>query len=140
MIFALPLLLALNLGDWPRDASPAPVENASQGPMEVCNAMVKAVKAGDLDGLVGHCTAYGRQRFSGKTKVALHALHGLLIGVRCVRVDGEQGSTDGGAPTSALIWVYAPEGKSRELPFVKENGFWRYDHQQYEALHGKKAD
>lgn len=132
---ALPLVALLVLGSWPKDASKSPVEDAGMTPMQVCDAMTKAVKDGDLDTLVGHTTAYARQRFSEKTRVALKGLHGLLIGVRCVRVDQED---DAGEPKTALIWVYAPEGKSRDLPFVLENGFWRYDQQRYEQMHKKQ--
>ena len=134
MLVTLALLSQLSIGDWPKDASAAPAENPALGPLEVCDAMTKAVKDGDMDTLVGHCTQYGRTRFNEKAKVALKGLHSLLIGVRCVRIDAEDDKSD---PARATIWIYAPEGKSRDLPFVKENGFWRYDHQTYEQLHKK---
>lgn len=130
MANALVVLALLSLGTWPKDASKAPVEDPSLSPMQVCDAMTRAVKAGDLDTVVGHTTAYARQRFSEKTKLALKGLHNLLIGVRCVRIDQQDDH-------AALIWVYAPEGKSRDLPFVVENGFWRYDQQRYEQMHKK---
>jgi hypothetical protein len=136
VLFALSLVASLSMGGWPKDASASPVENASWGPMEVCDAMTGAVKAGDMDTLVGHTTAYARARFSEKTKFALKGLHSLLIGVRCVRLDMDDEKSD---PPRAQVWVYAPEGKSRDLPFVKENGFWRYDQETYEKQHGKKA-
>ncbi|MBS2033116.1 MAG: hypothetical protein JST54_34910 [Deltaproteobacteria bacterium] len=135
MIVALALLSQLSIGDWPKDTSAAPKENPTLGPLEVCEAMTKAVKDGDMDALVGHCTAYGRSRFNEKAKVALKGLHSLLVGVRCVRLDHEDDKSD---PPHALIWIYAPEGKSRDMPFVKENGFWRYDQQTYEQMNKKK--
>lgn len=135
MILALPLVAALTLNAWPKDDSKAPAEDAAQSAMDVCNAMTKAVKDADMDTLVGHTTAYARQRFGEKTKLALKGLHSILIGVRCVRYDDLDEKSD---PNRASIWIYAPEGKSRDLPFVKENGFWRYDHQRYEELSKKK--
>lgn len=135
MLVALPLLAALTLGDWPRNDTAAPGEDAALGPLEVCNAMTAAVKRGDLDAMMAHTTGYARTRFSERTKIALKGLHSLLIGVRCVRVDQLD---DKATPARAMIWVYAPENKSRDMPFVKENGFWRYDQQRYEELHKKK--
>jgi hypothetical protein len=134
VLVALSLAASMALGSWPKDASAATAENPALGPMEVCEAMAKAVKDGDMDTLVGHCSVYGRNHFSDKAKLALKGLHSVLVGVRCVRVDNEQ---DQGDPPRALVWIYAPEGKSRDIPFVKENGFWRYDQQQYEVLHKK---
>jgi hypothetical protein len=133
-VIALPLLAALSLAGWPKDASPSPVEKAELGPLEVCSAMAQAVKDANMDALVGHTTAYSRQRFGEKAKLALKGLHGLLIGVRCVRISSED---DAASPARAMVWIYAPQGKSRDLPFVKEAGFWRYDHETYERLHKK---
>lgn len=135
MIATLSLVAALTLSAPPIDASKAPCEDPSLTPLQVCEAMTAAVKRADMDVLVGHASAYARKRFTEKTRLALKGLHGLLVGVRCVRVDSIDTQSE---PQRALVWVYAPEGKSRDLPFVQENGFWRYDHERYEQLNKKR--
>ena len=134
-MITLSLIAALTLAGAPTDASKAPCEDAALTAFQVCESMTDAVKKADMDVLVGHSSAYSRKRFNDKTKMALKGLHALLIGVRCVRVDALDDKSD---PQRALIWVYAPQGKSRDLPFVMENGFWRYDHERYEQLNKKK--
>jgi hypothetical protein len=134
-LITLSLIAALTLAGAPTDDSKAPCEDAALSPFQVCEAMTAAVKGADMDVLVGHSSVYSRRRFNEKTKLALKGLHALLIGVRCVRVDSLDEKSD---PRRALIWVYAPDGKSRDLPFVMENGFWRYDHERYEQLNKKK--
>jgi hypothetical protein len=135
MLLALTLLAGLATTDCPKDDSPAKCEDPALGTMDVCNALTAAAKGPDFDALVGHTTAYARSRFGRKEKLAIEGLHGLLIGVRCVKITQEN---DTATPPRALIWVYAPEGKSRDMPFVKEHNFWRFDYEQYEAMHGKK--
>jgi hypothetical protein len=133
MLLALALLASLSTADWPKDDSPSPVEDAKLGPLEVCNAMSDAAKKNDFDALIGHTTAYVRTRFGRKEKLAIEGMHSLLVGVRCVRVSKED---DDASPPRAMIWIYAPQNKSRDLPFVKEHGFWRFDYDQYRVLHG----
>ena len=136
MLHALLLLASLTTSDAPRDDSPAACESASLGPLDVCNAMAAAAKARDFDTLVGHSAAFARSHFGRKEKLAIEGLHNLLIGVRCVKVSKED---DAGTPPRALVWVYAPEGKSRDFPFVKERDYWRFDYVEYEAMHGKQV-
>ena len=129
-MLALPawaLAASLIAGAFPATADPAPGEDAKLGPMEVCAEMADAAKESDFDRIVAHSTAYARQRFSEKDRVALKAAHAVLISVRCVRIDQQ----DEG---HALVWVYAPDHHSQDLPFVKENGFWRFDEQRWEQL------
>ncbi len=135
MIHALILLAAIAPTDYPKDGSPAACESAAQAAFDVCNAMTAAAKAEDFDTLLGHCTARTRSHFGEAEKLAVEGLHSLLVGVRCVRVSKQD---DAATPPMTLVWVYAPDGKSRNMPFVKEHDLWRFDVDVYEKMHGKK--
>src|SRR5690242_898915 len=126
-MFLAPLLVTFALArspGYPKSDAPAPVEDAKQGPLDVCAALIRSAKDDDIDAMLGHATAYARTRFAEGDRLALRAAHDLLISLRCVRVSSED---DAAKPAQALVWVYAPRGKSRDVPFVKENGYWRFD-------------
>jgi hypothetical protein len=124
---ALALASSFLVHAYPTTADAAPGEDAKLGPMEVCAEMADAAKKSDFDRIVAHSTAYARQRFSEKDRVALKAAHAVLISVRCVRIDRQDDA-------QALVWVYAPDGHSQDLPFIKESGFWRFDEQRWEQM------
>ncbi len=128
---ALALLTTLSFNSFPRDDSPSAVEDAKQGPLDVCNAMETAAKSGDEDGLLGHVSSYGRSHYDRKAEMALHGFHNLLIALRCVRVDNQD-------DTTAMVYVYVPGNKSQDVPFIKEGGFWRFDEQKFEQMRKEK--
>jgi hypothetical protein len=134
MLLATALLASLATTDCPKDDSPAQCEKATLGPLDVCGEMTAAAKANDFDTLLGHTTAFTRSHFGRKEKMAIEGLHSLLVGLRCVKLTKQD---DAASPPMALVWVYAPEGKSRDMPFVKEHDFWRFDYHQYELMHAK---
>ena len=136
MLHALLIVAAFAAAGAPKDDSPAPCESASLGPLDVCTALATAAKTSDFDTILGHSTAYCRSHFGRKEKLAIEGLHNLMIGIRCVKISKQD---DAATPPRATVWVYAPEGKSRDMPFVKEHDFWRFDFVEYEAMHGRQA-
>ena len=59
LMLALP---ALAWADYPHGPGLAPMERATTAPVDVCNEMLAASRAGDLDGLVARTTIYARQK------------------------------------------------------------------------------
>jgi len=131
MVSVLVLVLQSLAVAVPANADKWEKEDAAAGPLEVCNAIVQAAKADDFDGVIGRATAYSRNKFGKLEKLQIRAAHSYLVGARCVKLT----SSD---ERSALIWVYIPDHQSRDVPFVRENGFWRLDQQRYETMHSKK--
>lgn len=131
MVLPLALIASLAWAECPKDDSPAAFESATQGPLEVCNAIADAAKSKNMEVVLSHSTAFVRSHFGRKEKFALEMMHGLLVGIRCVKVSHRD---DVSTPARAFIWVYAPQGKSREVPFVREHDFWRFDFQEYQLL------
>jgi hypothetical protein len=126
----LSALLSVALGPVPKNDDPAPGEDKKMGPMDVCNDIADAAKKDDVNRLLAHVTKFGRERFGEKERVAVKAAHHLFVGVKCVRIDQQDES-------SALIWVYAPDHQSQQMPFLRVNGYWRLDEERWEQM--KKA-
>ena len=128
MSTTLALLLATALTDYPRDARKAPAEDPSMDPIAVCKAMVAASKAQDIDTFIGFTTSYARKNFDAASRLAVRESRIVLKEVICVRVSKED---DAATPPTADVWIYAPNKKSRNMPFLRENGFWRLDWDKY---------
>ena len=130
---ALVLAPAVAHADYPHGPGLASQENPQLGPVEVCNEMLAASRIGDIDALVARTTIYARQKISGFDKLLIRLAHSRLAESRCVRTTDEKGD-------QAMVWVYAPNGHSANMPFLKEEGVWRFDQQRWEALrHQGKA-
>jgi hypothetical protein len=119
---------ALALATYPRDASKAPAEDASMDPIAVCKALVAASKAQDIDTFIGFTSSYARKNFDAASRLAVRESRIILKEVICVRLTSED---DKANPPSALVWIYAPNHKSRNMPFIRESGFWRLDWDTY---------
>jgi hypothetical protein len=48
--------------------------------------------------------------------------------VVCVKVSSED---DKATPPTAEVWIYVPNHKSRNMPFIREAGYWRLDWDKY---------
>jgi hypothetical protein len=134
MLAGLALSLpTLALADYPHGPGLAPMERASTPPVDVCNEMLAASRAGDLDGLVARTTIYARQKIGAFDRLLLRLARGRLSQSRCVAVVEDQGD-------QVQVQIYAPSGNSSQMPFVREEGVWRFDQQRWEALrHQGKA-
>ena len=130
---ALLLAPAVARADYPHGPGLAPMENPSIGPLEVCNEILAASRGGDIDAIVSRTTIYARQKISAFDKLLIRLAHSRLAESRCVKVTEEKGD-------QALVWVYAPNGHSANMPFLREENVWRFDQQRWEALrHQGKA-
>ena len=129
------LLTQLAFTEVPPNADRWAREDAALGPLQVCELLVKAAKDDDFDGVAGRSTAYSRAKFGQKQKLEIRAAHNYLVGTRCVKISAQD---DKAEPATALVWVYIPQQKSRDVPFVREAGFWRLDQKRYEELRAKK--
>lgn len=128
--FAVPLAAR---ADYPHGPGLAPMERAGIGPVEVCNEMLAASRAGDLDGLVARTSIYARQKIGAFDRLLLRLARGRLAQSRCVRVKEDLGD-------KVQVEIYAPNGNSSQMPFLREEGVWRFDQQRWEALrHQGKA-
>ena len=124
---------ALAWADYPHGPGLAPMERASIAPVDVCNEMLAASRAGDLDGLVARTTIYARQKIGAFDRLLLRLARGRLSQSRCVAAVEEHGD-------QVQVQIYAPNGNSSQMPFVREEGVWRFDQQRWEALrHQGKA-
>ncbi|MBS2029691.1 MAG: hypothetical protein JST54_17460 [Deltaproteobacteria bacterium] len=130
---ALALAPAVARADYPHGPGLAPQESAKLGPVEVCNEMLAASRVGDIDALVARTTIYARQKISSFDRLLIRLGHSRLAESRCVKTTEEKGD-------QAMVWVYAPNGHSANMPFLREEGVWRFDQQRWEALrHQGKA-
>ena len=127
-MIALGLVASLLLTDYPHDASKAPAEDAKMDPIAVCKALVAASKAQDIDTFIGFTSSYARKNFDTATRIAVKESRMVLKEVICVKISSED---DTATPPTADVWLYVPNHKSRNMPFIKEAGFWRLDWDKY---------
>lgn len=105
--------------DVPRDARPAKGESPEQSPLDVCAAIVRSARAGEVDGILRRLSSYGRARFGWFERLALSFAKGRIAACDCssVEFDGDE----------ALVEVENPSEGRTQMPFVRENGYWRFD-------------
>jgi hypothetical protein len=116
----------------PHGPGRSPLESPQQGPLQVCEQMLKASRDGNVDDLIAHTSVYARERFNTWERFLVGAAHNRLAESRCVRVLSQDGDT-------AQVLLYAPNGNSAPMPFLKEEGVWRFDQQRWEQLRGHGA-
>lgn len=122
------LIAAASLAGYPKDASRAPAEDEKMDPIAVCKALVEASKASDTDTFIGFTSSYARKHFDVATRLAVRESRFILKEVICVKISHiDELST----PQTADVWLYVPGGKSRDMPFIREAGFWRLDWDKY---------
>jgi len=110
------------------------MESPKFDPVEVCNQMIRAEKDGRYDDLISRTSAYARARLSSWDRFLLKLARSRLAESRCVRVT-EKPDAD-----HAMVLIYAPNGHSAPMPFLREEGVWRFDQKRWEELrHQGKA-
>jgi hypothetical protein len=122
------------LADYPHGPGLAPVESPRFDPVEVCNQMIRAEKDGRYDDLIARTSCYARARLTSWDRFLLKLARSRLSESRCVRI------TEQSDPDHVMVLIYAPNGHSAPMPFVREEGVWRFDQKRWEALrHQGKA-
>src|ERR1035437_6496052 len=113
----LALVAALSLSGYPHDASKAPAEDAKMDAMAVCKALVEASKSGDTDTFIGFTSSYARKNFNAASRLAVRESRMVLKEVLCVKIALQD---DAATPPTAEVRLYVPNGKSRNMPFIRE--------------------
>lgn len=119
--------------DYPHGPGLAPMESPAYGPVEVCNQLLAAERKGDYDDVVARTSIYARQKISAFDRFLLRLARGRLSEARCVKVTEDHGDW-------VMVQIYAPNGHGAPMPFLKQEGVWRFDQQKWEELrHAGKA-
>lgn len=115
--------------DVPRDGRPARGEHPAKTPLEVCSDIVRSARSGEVDGILRRISVYGRSRFGWLERVALSFAKGRIAACTCsdVELDGEK----------AMVLVESSNEGSTRMPFVREDGYWRFDVKRWQELRHK---